>query len=130
MRQFTTSGTRLERRRHVDRAWERYVQDGLEPVDVSEEISSSWRRARESYRIDPAISGPHRLLSPDELVQRCERDEAFGLAGPILREFAERLGQSGHVLAWLDGDGWMLDIDGDRKVGELVGSINFRPGAH
>ena len=130
MRLFTTPGTRLERRRHVDRAWERYVQDGLDPVDVSEEISSSWRRARESYRIDPAISGPHRFLSPDELVQRCERDEAFGIAAPILRDFAERLGQSGHVLAWLDGDGWMLDIDGDRKVGELVGSINFRPGAH
>jgi sigma-54 dependent transcriptional regulator, acetoin dehydrogenase operon transcriptional activator AcoR len=130
MRLFGTSGTRLERRRHIDRAWERYVQDGLEPADVSEEIASSWRRARESYRIDPAIAGPDRLLSADQLVQRRERDEAFGVAVPILRDFAERLGRSGHVLAWLDGDGWMLTIDGDREVVELVETINFRPGAH
>ena len=53
-----------------------------------------------------------------------------GLAAPILRDFADRLALSGHVLAYLDGDGWMLTIDGDRRVVELVEEINFCPGAN
>ena len=44
-------------------------------------------------------------------------------------DFAARLALSGHV-AYLDGDGWMLTIDGDRRVVELVEEINFRPGAN
>ena len=96
---------------------------------VSEDISDSWRRARDAYRIDPGIERPARVLSPDALAERCERDEALGLAAPILRDFAARLALSGR-LAYLDGDGWMLTIDGDRRVVELVEEINFRPGAN
>jgi transcriptional regulator of acetoin/glycerol metabolism len=130
MRLFGTPETRLERRRHVDRAWQAYVQDGLEPAGISPDISQSWRRAREAYRIDPAITRTRQVLSPDALAERCEQDEVFELAGPILREFAARLGLSGHVLAWFDGDGWMLGIDGDPRVRERVAEIDFRPGAH
>ncbi|BDG05551.1 sigma-54-dependent Fis family transcriptional regulator [Anaeromyxobacter oryzae] len=130
MRLFGTPGTRLERRRLVDRAWQRYVQDGLEPAGMSEEISSSWRRARESYQIDPAIKRPERILPPDALAERCDGDAVFALASPILRDFAGRLGLTGHVLAYFDGDGWMLSIDGDRRVVDLVEGINFRPGAN
>jgi transcriptional regulator of acetoin/glycerol metabolism len=130
MRTLATPGTRLERRLFVDRAWQRYVQDGLEPAGMSEEISSSWRRARESYRIDPALTRPERVLSADSLVERCDQDAVFALAAPILRDFASRLGLTGHVLAYFDADGWMLSIDGDRRVVELVEGINFRPGAN
>ena len=130
MRLFGTPSTRLERRRLVDRAWQLYVQDGVAPSDVSDDISDSWRRAREAYRIDPGIERPARVLSSDALAERCERDEALALASPILRDFAARLALSGHVLAYFDGDGWMLTIDGDRRVVELVEDINFRPGAN
>jgi sigma-54 dependent transcriptional regulator, acetoin dehydrogenase operon transcriptional activator AcoR len=130
MRMLATPRTRLERRLFVDRAWQRYVQDGLEPAGMSEEISSSWRRARESYGIDPALTRPERLLSSDSLDERCEQDAVFALAEPILRDFASRLGLTGHVLAYFDADGWMLSIDGDRKVVDLVERINFRPGAN
>ena len=129
MRLYGTPTTRLERRRVVDRAWQLF-QDGVAPAGISEDISDSWRRARDAYRIDPGIERPARVLSPDALAERCERDEALGLAAPILRDFAARLALSGHVLAYLDGDGWMLTIDGDRRVVELVEEINFRPGAN
>jgi sigma-54 dependent transcriptional regulator, acetoin dehydrogenase operon transcriptional activator AcoR len=130
MRLFGTPSTRLERRRHVDRAWQQYVQDGIAPAGLADEISASWQRARESYQIDPGISGPARVLSADALEDRRERDEILSLATPILRDFAGRLGLSGHVLAYFDKDGWMLTIDGDRRVVDLVEGINFRPGAN
>jgi transcriptional regulator of acetoin/glycerol metabolism len=130
MRLFGTPSTRLERRRLVDRAWQLYVQDGVVPSGISDDISESWRRAREAYRIDPGSEGPARVLSSDALAERCERDDALALATPILRDFSARLALSGHVLAYLDGDGWMLTIDGDRRVVELAEAINFRPGAN
>src|SRR3954463_14354198 len=103
-----SSGTRLDRRRIIDRAWQRYVLDGAEPDGIPEEIVQSWRRARERLRVDPRLRQAKRALSPDAREERRSRSEALALARPILDEFAERLGLSDHVLAYLDGDGWML----------------------
>src|SRR5690349_14713655 len=130
MQLFGTPETRIQRRRLVDRAWQRFVQDGVAPEGLSGEITASWQRARESYRIDPGIARPMRALSADALADRQSRDGALELAAPILRDFAARLRDSGHVLAWFDGDGWMLTIDGARRVVERVGAIEFRPGVN
>lgn len=129
MRPLPRPSTRLERRRAVDRAWRSYVQDGIEPAGVGEEIARSWRRARLDYRIDPALKLPARHLTPDELALRRERDDVLRLARPILSDFAARLGLCDHVLAYFDADGWMLDIDGLPSVVEAVAEIDFLPGA-
>ncbi len=131
MRLLTGSpATRLERRRVIDRAWELYVQDGVQPTELSDEIQRSWKRSREEYQIDPCITRPRRVLLPDELAARRERDVVLRIASSILEDFASRLDLSGHVLAYLDGEGWMLSIDGDRRVIERVSEIDFRPGAN
>jgi transcriptional regulator of acetoin/glycerol metabolism len=130
MRLFSKPTTRLERRRLVDRAWQLYVQDGVEPAGIGDEISQSWRRTREVYRIDPGLTHLSRLLSTDELHERCERDAVLRLARPILKDFAARLGLSDHVLTYFDGDGWMLSIDGAPRTIEGVAQIDFRPGAN
>src|SRR5690242_20841948 len=130
MKSLGMPAARLQRRYSVDRAWRAYVQDGLSPTGVSDEISASWRRAREAYRIDPGMYRPARVLSPDGLEERRAEDDVLAVATPILRDFAARLAASGHVLAYFDGDGWMLSIDGDEHVVDRVQEINFRPGAN
>jgi transcriptional regulator of acetoin/glycerol metabolism len=127
---FPSAAPRLERRRLIDRAWEHYVVEGREPTELSDEIRRSWVRAREKYNIDPTIEQPRRILTPDELAARRECDNVLQLASPILDDFAARLDLSGHVLAYLDGDGWMLSIDGDRRVVDTVAEIEFCPGAN
>ncbi len=127
-RRFRPVTPRLERRRIVDRAWHLYVEEGLEPVGIAEEISRSWRRARDLHRIDPGMTRPGVVLSPEALATRRERDDVFRLASPIVADFARRLGLHDAVLAYLDGEGWMLSIDGDRDVVEQVAEIDFRPG--
>jgi transcriptional regulator of acetoin/glycerol metabolism len=121
---------RLQRRRLIERAWELFVQDGVQPTGLSDEIRRSWQRARENFQIDPGITRPRCVLSPDVLAERREKDVVLHLASSILDDFASRLNLSGHVLAYLDGEGWMLKIDGDRRVIERVAEIDFRPGAN
>jgi transcriptional regulator of acetoin/glycerol metabolism len=120
---------RADRRRLVDRAWQRFKDDAGDPAGVEETIARSWLRSRDAYRIDPAKTTPGRVLSAEALALRRERDPAFHFARPILADFARRLGLAEAVLAYLDGDGWMLSIDGDPAVVEEVAEIDFRPGA-
>ena len=70
------------------------------------------------------------MLTPDELVARRESDTVLRTASCILEDFAARLDLSGHVLAYFDGEGWMLTIDGDQRVVDRVAKIEFRPGAN
>lgn len=120
---------RLERRQLADRAWRRFVEERAEPSDVQDEIARSWRRARDAYRIDPGITRPGRVLPVEALGDRRERDPVFRVATPILADFSRRLGCHESVLAYLDGDGWVLSIDGDRGMVEDARQIDFRPGA-
>jgi transcriptional regulator of acetoin/glycerol metabolism len=119
---------RLARRRQIDRAWRLFVEGSIEPAGISADISQSWRRARVSYQIDPGLTHLPRVLSPEALARRCERDDVLRLAAPILRDFLSHLALSDHVLAFFDRDGWMLSIDGDRRVADRVEQIDFRPG--
>lgn len=126
---MANASTRLERRRQLDRAWLRYVQDGILPEGVAADISESWRRARDAYGIDPGLRRPKVILSPEDLDERRREDEVLAVAAPILREFTGRLERSGRVLAYFDAGGVMLRIGGDDRVVDLVQGIGFQPGA-
>jgi transcriptional regulator of acetoin/glycerol metabolism len=129
LRTFPRPSSRLERRRAIDRAWLLYVQDGIEPTQVGEEVARSWRRVRTDYRIDPEMKRAARTLTPEQLHRRCARDEGLRLARPILADFAGRLGLTDHVLTYFDAEGWMLSIDGTPSVVESLSAIDFQPGA-
>jgi transcriptional regulator of acetoin/glycerol metabolism len=120
---------RLERRLTVERAWRQYLDGVAEPAGVREDILRSWQRARETYRIDPTTLRPCAVLSPGELQERCERDEWLRLALPILRDFTQRARLRDHVLAYFDGEGYMLAMDGDRRIAARLAEIGFCPGA-
>ena len=120
---------RLERRLTVERAWRQYLEGVSEPAGVREDILRSWQRARETYKIDPAALRPSAVLSPEELQERCERDEWLRLALPILRDFTQRARLRDHVLAYFDGEGFMLAMDGDRRIAARLAEIGFCPGA-
>ena len=119
--------SRLQRRLLLERAWQQYLE-GAEPRGVREEILSSWRRARESYHVDPRRTFPGVSITPAALQDRCARDEAFRLAAPILDDCTHRLKLRDHVLAYFDGEGSMLSLDGDRSVAEALAEIGYRPG--
>jgi transcriptional regulator of acetoin/glycerol metabolism len=120
----------VARRQFLDKAWHSFVGDGVELDGLSEEIVRSWRRARDTFGIDPGQRRCLRLLTPSELDRRREQDETYRLALPILEEFGARLASSQHVLTFFDSAGWMLSIGGNPRTADRVGEINFCPGAN
>ncbi len=121
------NATRLQRRLFLERAWQQYLE-GVEPRGVREDILSSWKRAKESYHIDPAAARPGVSLPPEGLEERRSRDEWLRFATPILRDFTRRVRLRDHVLAYFDGEGCMLSIDGDVRITERLAGISFSPG--
>jgi transcriptional regulator of acetoin/glycerol metabolism len=118
---------RLAARSRLDRAWATFIASG-ETEGVRPEIARSWRRARELYRVDPALRRAP-LLPDGELERRLERDETFEVAAPVLSEFSARLRDGGHALSYLDEEGWMLSIGGDPRIVERLAGVGFCPGA-
>ncbi|WP_242393484.1 sigma-54-dependent Fis family transcriptional regulator [Anaeromyxobacter oryzisoli] len=115
-------------RRQLDRAWARFVGDGV--LDgVRPEIARSWTRARDVYRIDRTICRAPVVPTDDLWQRRCEEDEAYVAAGPVLEAFSARLREAGHVLALFDAAGWLLHLGGDPAVADALATANFRPGA-
>ena len=119
--------TRLQRRLFLERAWQQYLA-GAEPHGIREEILHSWHRARDTYQIDPASTRPSISIPQDALEERRTRDDWLRLATPILRDFAQRVRLRDHVLGYFDGEGYMLSIDGDRRITERLAAIGCCPG--
>lgn len=121
---------RLERRLSVEKAWERFLDNGVMPAEVGEVISRSWQRARDFHRLDPAALRPGSIETPESLQERCTWDEVFLSVLPVLRDFASRLDLSDHALAYFDREGWMLSMSGDPRVLERLQEISFHPGTN
>jgi transcriptional regulator of acetoin/glycerol metabolism len=125
----TDAPSALERRRAIDALWQAWLEQGVEPAGLAEEIFRSWRRVRDSYRVDPALKHIPRVLQKGELDERRRRNEFLRLARPVLEDFAGRLGLSNDVLSSFDSEGVMLSIDGNPDTIDRIAEIDFRPGA-
>ena len=102
---------------------------GIQPTELSEEIRRSWVRAREQYQIDPSIAEPRRVLTPDEMDTRRERDAVLRFPRPswrISRLASTSPGTSSPISTARAG---CYQIDGDARVVDRVAEIEFRPGA-
>jgi transcriptional regulator of acetoin/glycerol metabolism len=118
------------RRGFLDKAWHSFVADGIEIDGLSEDIIRSWRRARDTYGIDPGQRRCSRLLTPSELAHKREQGDVYRIALPVLEEFGAQLAASQSVLTFFDAQGWMLSIGGDPRTADRVAEINFCPGAN
>ncbi len=116
-------------RQELDVAWRAIVVDGQVSGSVKPEIGRSWQRSRSEWHVDPTLRASTQALAREELLARCDADESFQGAAPIVVEFAGRLGRDGHVIGWFDADGWMLTLQGNDAARGQLAEINFAPGA-
>jgi transcriptional regulator of acetoin/glycerol metabolism len=116
-------------RREIDKAWRSFVIDRRPPQGVRPEILRSWQRAGAEWHIDPGLRRCLRSVEANDLLARAEAEEAFRVASPLLREFANRLAPDGHALAYCDADGVTLALQGNGRTIERLADINLGPGA-
>jgi transcriptional regulator of acetoin/glycerol metabolism len=113
-------------RARLESAWRRFLSgggtDGVRP-----EIARSWERARDVHGVDPQLPRPP-VLSAEELAVRRERDEAQDVAQPVLAAYAEPVARRGHLLVYLDAEGWVLTVGGEPRLVERAAELNLSPG--
>ena len=125
----TGMATLAQVRRRVENEWRSFIVDGQLPTSVRPEILRSWQRVRADWHVDPELRSCPGALDADELRARTAADEAFGIVSRVVSHFADRLGPDGHVVAFFDGDGVMLTIDGNHRTRGRLADVNFQPGA-
>jgi sigma-54 dependent transcriptional regulator, acetoin dehydrogenase operon transcriptional activator AcoR len=113
-------------RTSIEAAWRSFVADGRLPDTVRPEIRRSWQRARAEWHVDPRL---RTCPGAAGALARAEVDEAFRIASPLLKHFAARAAPDGHVVAYCDGDGRMLAVEGHRRTRSRLADVNFAPGA-
>jgi signal transduction histidine kinase len=116
-------------RKRGEVAWRSFVADGRLPDSVRPEILRSWQRARADWHVDPEILECPRALDPEDVRALTSDDDAFGVVSRLVSHFADRLAPDGHVVAFLDGDGVMLALDGNHRTLSRLADVNFAPGA-
>jgi sigma-54 dependent transcriptional regulator, acetoin dehydrogenase operon transcriptional activator AcoR len=121
------TGTRKEIRKEVEAAWRSFVVDGRLPDRVRPEIRRSWRRVR--ARVDPTLRTCPSALAERDVAARAEAEEAFRVASRVVSHFAGRLAPEGHVVAFLDAEGVLLTLHGNRRTRARLADVNFAPGA-
>ena len=121
--------TLVRTRKDVEDAWRTFVVDGLLPAGVRPEILRSWTRARREGRVDPRLAASPRVLASDDVAARAETEEPFREAAPLVAEFARRLADDGHVVAYFDAAGVMLALDGSHRSRDRLAAVEFAPGA-
>ncbi|MBI3949160.1 MAG: sigma-54-dependent Fis family transcriptional regulator [Acidobacteria bacterium] len=107
-------------RRELEREWSMYVLEGVKPEKVRPMILDSWRRCRELYNVDPGARRSPISLDEEELLAIREQTEMLLLARPFLDELTRVLRGTGHVIAFCDADGWVLEVDGDPELLEVL----------
>ena len=116
-------------RRDIEAAWRSFVADGQCPRSVKPEIARSWQRVRGEWRVDPSLRECPRLANAEEAMRRAEAEAALRVASPLLAQYADRLANDGHVVAYFDAEGVMLSIAGNRRTRAQLADVNFAPGA-
>lgn len=114
-------------RRELDLKWSKFVIGGVEPEGVRPVILESWRRCRDLYKIDPNIKKMPAELGQEELLIRQEQNEVLPLARPFFDELTNVLIHTGNVISFYDDEGWLIELQGDRKLMEerAKGSLGF-----
>lgn len=114
--------------RDLTRAWESFVETGHFPAQSPRTvIARSWQRSRK-LGLDPRAKRAPTVMS-DEEIEAWLAHEYLGQAGrPVLKNLADALHGTRHVIVLADGLGRIIYSTGHRQIQDHLERINFRPG--
>ncbi len=114
----------------MKRRWEDFIRDPVVPQQgLHPEIFQSWQRCL-NLDVNPETHSPA-FLNP-ELVQKKLRynHECMSAIKPVVDSVDDLIDISNHLIAFVDRDGYVLEIFGSKNIQRVLASINFRIGAN
>ncbi|WP_245807772.1 sigma-54-dependent Fis family transcriptional regulator [Halobacillus massiliensis] len=109
--------------------WKRFVQEGvMNESRISERIAASWNYCKQ-LGVDPYNGVGNQLLSLDDLrKRRKENSRLMNLAEPFIKKLTNMYKDSNVVLLLVDREGYVLRMEGEKRVKAFAEDINFREG--
>ncbi|MDK2814261.1 MAG: sigma-54 dependent transcriptional regulator, acetoin dehydrogenase operon transcriptional [Thermoanaerobacter sp.] len=112
----------------MEKAWWRYVNEGVITEGVKEEIRESWELCK-FYGVDP-FGGVGEILDEDNMKIRLRQNEdLISVAHPIMENIYKQVTGSGFLFVLVDRDGYLIDRIGDDSIMGETRKLNFVEGA-
>lgn len=114
----------------IKRRWEDFIRDPVMPQQgLHPEIFDSWRRCM-NLDVNPEVHSPP-FLSPEVLKKKVrDNQEWISAMKPVVDSVDDLIDISNHLIAFVDREGYVLDIFGSKNIQKVLSSINFKTGAN
>jgi transcriptional regulator of acetoin/glycerol metabolism len=113
--------------RHVLRAWESFICDGIAPRGVRQTIAASWQRCHDHNVVIERAMAP--LAEMGEIYRhRSECCTLVNAARPVFGRLSPLLGEADAMLILTDKTGLVLETHGDARVIDAGRSIHLESG--
>ena len=113
----------------IQRAWERFIENGTAPNAVRGIVAASWERSQE-YHI-PVERSEAPLAREAELVRRhSEHAELLAAARPALEQARLLLGEASSMIILTDPSGVILETAGDPRTVDFGRIMHLEQGGH
>lgn len=109
--------------------WKRFVKEGvLDSSRLHKRIIESWYRCKDTY-LNPYLEKGTQILSYPLLQSQKEKSSLFlELATPHLNELYQSVEDLGMIALFIDAEGYVLSISGNKEVLQEARKINFVEG--
>ncbi len=113
----------------IQRAWERFIQNGSASNAVRRIVAASWERSQ-GYHI-PVERSEAPLAREAEVVQRhSEHAELIAAARPALEQARLLLGEASSMIILTDPSGVILETAGDPRTVDFGRIMHLEQGGH
>jgi signal transduction histidine kinase len=124
---FVSFCSSLMDNRKIQRAWEKFIENGTSPSAVRAVVAGSWERSQK-YHV-PVERGETRLAPEAELIQRrLEHSELVAAARPALEQTRILLAQASSMIILTDPSGVILETAGDPRTIDFARMIHLEQG--
>ena len=115
--------------RKIQRAWEKFIENGTASNAVRGIVAASWERSQ-GYQI-PVERGEARLAPEAELVQRrSEHSELIAAAQPALEQAQRLLAEANSMVILTDPTGFIIETAGDPQTTDFGRIMHLEQGGH
>ncbi len=115
--------------REIQRAWEKFIENGASPNAVRGVVAASWERSQE-YHV-PIERSETRVAPEAELVhRRSEHSELLAAAQPALEQARVLLAEASSMVIVTDPSGVIIETAGDPRTIAVAGMVHLQQGGY